>query len=324
MIDDKAGSLNDSRPAVLHMVRNPRVLLAAVLAYAGVGLIMIAVMNINLSMLLQRYGLIFAGTIFIATSFMLFSSERQRTRLGERQFIDVDDQSKGRALSVQAGLDALRSEIQQLRSTDHLDEEKIAEIIRSSIPAMQSVEELTFARYYVDVKNVLQEKASNADAKASLLLDRGVAYSRMGIMFFVVSIIVWQILSWQHGFQVQFIYGIISCSLLFITIEFLSAWFLRQYVQFVDTSTYLMKVKSIFDRYILTYLAALDERVLALTDKTMATGVLAILKDDIKWPDSYLLKSGEVSFAREMMESLASVAKAVQASAKPEKKESAS
>lgn len=323
MADESTNSLDDHRPADLRIMHKPRLWLSLTLAYTGFGLLIISTLHIDLSALIQKYALALIGTVLIMISFALFYLERRRTRPGERQFIDVDDQSKERAHSVQAGLDAIRNEIQQLRTIDHLDEDKVAEIIRKALPAMRSVEDLTFARYYVDVKNVLQEKASNADAKASLLLDRGVAYSRLGIVFFAVSIIAWQILSWQHGFQKQFIYGIVSCSLLFITIEFLSAWFLRQYVQFVDTSTYLMKVKSIFDRYLLTYLAALDERMLALTDKNTVAGVLTILKDDIKWPDSYLLKSGEVSFAREMMESLASVAKAVQASAKPEKKDGA-
>ena len=36
-----------------------------------------------------------------------------------------------------------------------------------------------------------------------------------------MSIVGWQFLSWIHGFQVQFIYGIASCSVLFVFIEFL-------------------------------------------------------------------------------------------------------
>ncbi|MDH8179558.1 hypothetical protein QIG81_27635, partial [Klebsiella pneumoniae] len=76
----------------------------------------------------------------------------------------------------------------------------------------------------------------------------GTSYSKGGITFFITSIIVWQVLSWLTGFKEQYIYGMISCSLLFIFIEFLSAWFLKQYRHFVDTSTYHIKVKSIFDK----------------------------------------------------------------------------
>jgi len=304
------------------MFRNPRLLLAFLLGYVGVALIVAAQLDVNIFFLLQRYASIFVGGVLILAGIYVYASERGRERAAaERQFIDVDRGSKSHTPHLEDTLETIRREIRQLRSTTgQVDTERLAELIRSAVPPQKSFDQFTFVSYYDDLRTVLQDKASNADAKASLLLDRGVAYSKLGILFFIISIIVWQVLAWQHGFKNQFIYGIVSCSLLFLTIEFLSAWFLRQYVQFVDTSTYLMKVKSIFDRYLLTYLVVLDAKVQTLPDKTAAAGVLQILKDEIKWPDMQPGKTTDITFAREMMDSLASLAKALSGIAKSDKK----
>ena len=68
-----------------------------------------------------------------------------------------------------------------------------------------------FVLYFHEMSALLQEKASVAEEKASLLLDKGSTYTLSGIIFFILSIISWQFLSWIHGFKVEFIYGIASC-----------------------------------------------------------------------------------------------------------------
>lgn len=154
-----------------------------------------------------------------------------------------------------------------------------------------------FSSYFNGIKVLLENKASDADEKASILLDKGIKYSLYGIVFFIMSIIAWQILSINFGFREHYVYGIVSCSILFIFVEFLSAWFLKQYRNYVDTSTYLIKIKSIFDRYMLVYLV--------LDDKNKNTNELInLLSDDIKWPETYLLKSGDISFAKEAFETM--------------------
>lgn len=173
-------------------------------------------------------------------------------------------------------------------------------------------EQSPFRRYFEDVKNLLEEKAGDADSKASLLLDKGTAYTRWGIYFFLFSIIAWQLMTWEFGFKPAYIYGMISCSALFIFIEFLSAWFLRQYRHYVDTSTYLLKVKAIFDRYMLVYLAnesfaeSLNERGQQRADK-----LIELLSADIKWPETHLFKKPDVSFAKEAMDAMTNLTKEI-------------
>lgn len=99
-----------------------------------------------------------------------------------------------------------------------------------------------------------------------------------------------------------------SCSLLFVFIEFLSAWFLKQYRHFVDTSTYLVKIKSIFDKYMLTYLFYKKD---VKKSEAMSMRMLEILERDIKWPETYLLKKTDISFAKEAFESFSTFADAM-------------
>lgn len=166
-----------------------------------------------------------------------------------------------------------------------------------------------FERYFFDLKETLESKANDADKKASILLDKGTTYTRWGIFFFIGSIAAWQIMSHLYGFRSEYIYGIVSCSALFIFIEFLSAWFLKQYRQYVDTSTYLLKVKAIFDRYMLVYLANRGMSGLEEDEQKRAQFMLEQISKEISWPDSYLLKRQDVGFAKDAVKAIGSLAK---------------
>jgi hypothetical protein len=264
----------------------------------------------------RAIGLLFLGaglTIYFFDVLRLLLRQSRETTFYEvdrkTRYSRDDDQFQG----ILEELRALR------RESKSADPERLMALISAAQQDRKKGEDeivASFAQYFLDVKGVLQDKADTADKKASILLDRGVAYSKLGIAFYVLSILAWQVVAWWHGFQAQFIYGIGSCSLLFIFIEFLSAWFLRQYRHFVDTSTYLMKVKAIFDRYMLTFLA-----VGGSSSSTNNVALLEILSKEIKWPDSYLLRDADVSFAREVASSIAEVASSIRKTKDSSKKE---
>ncbi|SDI70002.1 hypothetical protein SAMN04487926_12226 [Paraburkholderia steynii] len=162
-----------------------------------------------------------------------------------------------------------------------------------------------FGAYFFDLKKILERKADDADAKASILLDKGTNYTKLGIWFFGISIFIWQVLAWVHGFQNFYIYGIASCSALFVFIEFISAWFLKQYRQYVDTSTYLLRVKAIFDRFMLVYLATKSggHSISEEEDKRLQM-LIELLSREITWPETYLQKQQDIGFAKEAMEAI--------------------
>lgn len=327
MTEEKDKSFNPAyRSLYFNLFRSPNFMLSIMLGYLGMALILIPIMELpfDFPFLLQRWGFPFAGTLLLIVSISFFMSDmRKRRLLRDERFIDVD--ARGRYVSADDSLQPILRELRELKGTQHsVDYDRIAKLVEESrrSSAQRDDEALkSFIAYFDSIRKVLEHKANIADEKASILLDKGTGYSKLGIIFFIFSIVGWQFLSWIHGFQVQFIYGIASCSVLFVFIEFLSAWFLKQYRHFVDTSTYLIKVKSIFDRFMLAYLAAGDfDQTDEKKNKPYASVVLELLSDEIKWPDSYLQKSADVSFARETMEALTDLVKVLKAQSKTKAK----
>ena len=91
---------------------------------------------------------------------------------------------------------------------------------------------------------------------------------------------------------------------MFLVIEFLSAWYLKQYRHCRQTAIHLKKARCIFDRYMLSFLAMKDACCIHAVHREQAVaGILQILRDEVKWPDAELLKRDEVGFVRELMHS---------------------
>lgn len=162
----------------------------------------------------------------------------------------------------------------------------------------------SFESYFHSIRHLLEQKSTMADKKASILLDKGIAYTKLGISFYIISIIIWQFLFLTFGYRANFVWGIASCSFVFIFMEFLSAWFLKQYKNFTDTSTYLLKVKSIFDKYMLLYLVYEDEMD-EDSKKIVRSNLIEFIIDDIKWPGEVPVTNE--SFAKETIESITSL-----------------
>lgn len=298
--------------------RRPKVLITLLLAYLGVGMFFLGVTKQDITPLIQEYALAGAGALvtFIAVLLQFDDSRRRREEANER-VSSVDE--RRREITESEALRSLWKEIKNVKETQQVDYEKIENIISKSEQKKIQVrleQYKSFSNYFDGIRTLLENKSTDADEKASILLDKGTAYSRFGIIFFIISIAIWQGISFITGFKEQYIYGIISCSLLFVFIEFLSAWFLRQYRNYVDTSTYLIKIKSIFDRYMLTYLAIHDS-------EKDTTSLAHVLSDDIKWPETYLMKNADVSFAKEAMEAMTYMAQTVKKEAKNKKTENA-
>lgn len=165
-----------------------------------------------------------------------------------------------------------------------------------------------FELYFYKIIRDLDKQIISCDKKASLLLQSGKKYIINGIGIYICFIVMWQALFYISGFDIKYIYGVVASSSLFLFIEFFGAWFLRQYKNFVDTSTYLIKIKSILQRYILAYLALKDGK-----DKGFdPASVVSMLQEEIKWPETYLLKKPDVNFAKECLETTTNLIKSLQ------------
>ncbi|RZZ88368.1 hypothetical protein [Pseudoxanthomonas winnipegensis] len=303
--------------ATRDMVLKPKAILGAFLVYGGTAAYLFLGNISSIQELLYTHSRELVAIPLVLIGMYLFVSEFMKSRARyEPRFVDVDVTTKRQNVGVSMlGLAAKIEELQlALEASKSLPR---TDATQGALPPPRTPSpDVTFVLYFESIRSLLEQKAEVADKKASILLDKGTAYSRFGIGFFVFAIITWQVVAHYTGFQIQYIYGIVSTSLLFVFIEFLSAWFLKQYRQFVDTSTYLIKVKSIFDKYMLVYLAG-KEAIAEGHDSRKATRMLfGLLSEEIAWPDTYLTKNPDVNFAKEALEAMTLMIKSIKADAK--------
>ncbi|KXO78193.1 hypothetical protein AYL20_07400 [Acinetobacter venetianus] len=260
-----------------------------ILVYRIVVLILAALLTLNMMFYFLQEKLSFldylkqnlAFYIFLPLLMLLFFEIKLQTAVSNKNLSDIDAESENRVINI----------------VNNNGDITIGGKSENILTTKKSI--VGFSEYFISVINYLEIKAIDSDKKASLLLDNGKRFSVVGIVFFILATIIWQLYITAIGeFKTQHIYGIISTSLVFIFIEFISAWYLRQYKSFSDTSTYLTKIKSIFDKYMLIYLVSVEKG-----DKDFSI-LLEQLSSEIKWPETYLLKNADVSFAKDALETM--------------------
>lgn len=235
---------------------------------------------------------------------MLMLYRRIRHRQDGPSFLEIDRLANRSPPSDR--MEDVVAEIRRLSSvvtTDRDDFEALITKIQSSVSdsARASLPAETFQAQMALTSRVLEDKAKLADEKASALLDRGVVYTKFGIGFFITSIVVWQVLAWWRGFQTQLIFGISSSAVLFVFVQFLSSWFLKQYRHFVEVSTYLIEIKSVFDRYALLHhlVREVASKEGAKDDTLMA--LVGALKEEMKWPRARPGFTQDVYYAKDAL-----------------------
>ena len=241
------------------------------------------------------YGLI--GMFLGATGLMVLGVNKARADIS---FLDLDNRRTNSPKSSSSP----NAEDQRLRDEYFAyvpGQSKSVEYANEAVDMVRT----PFEQHIIFTIGSLNEQMKVADMKSSHLLDRGAKYIKNGIMFYVASILIFQLAGHLVGVSNLMVAGIVSCSLTFLVIEFLAAWFLRQYKAFVDSSTNLLRVISIYNSILLSYhgikeFAPTGE---GMGDK-MRAEILEILSREIKWPHPTPLKGGDVSHMVEMFDSL--------------------
>jgi len=219
-------------------------------------------------------------------------------------FVDLDERATSKRFDAQ--IRDLKKSLQKLRSSADKDLN-----LATAVVAQAKHESNTFSaleNHINSITKTLDRHIELSEIKASKLLDTGTMYLRRGIYFYVASIFVWQIIAHVWGVDKQLVFGVVSCSLTFLVVEFLAAWFLKQYRSFVDSSIQFMRVKSVFDRYLLSYYAVKefseDEAENLAESKAQ---VLKVLAEEIRWPETSNTKAADMNHMVQLFESLGSV-----------------
>jgi nitrate reductase NapE component len=164
-----------------------------------------------------------------------------------------------------------------------------------------------FETYVISLIKQLDFQISTFDKKASEQMDTGVKFLMRGIYFYILSIFLWQYLL-KTGYVGEYAFiGMVSCTLTFLVVEFLAAWFLRQYKGFVESSMNLVRVKALFNRYMLSYYTVKEFSEASEGLAVVRSQLLKVLEEAVKWPDPTPVKAGDLNHMVAMFESVTGV-----------------
>lgn len=247
--------------------------------------------------------------LILAAGFVLFVflqfQEYVSGQPAPSSFVDIDERASSNRIDAQVS--ELRYEFQQFKAA--IDKEANQSLDEAKDETKVELHEFSAIEYYIHrlIKS-LDKHIETSEKKASKLLDTGTLYLRRGIYFYVASILVWQIVAHAWGVDKPLIYGVVSCSLTFLVVEFLAAWFLKQYRSFIDSSIQFMNVRSVFDRYLLSYYAIKEFSVEGSEGHAESKAqILRVLAEEIKWPEALNSKAGDMNHMVQMFESLAGI-----------------
>lgn len=289
--------------------------ISSLVIYSGVGFIYANTKGISLSFLFDNYWPSMLGAIMMVFGFyyLFRRTVSLSNRSRKKDFVDVDYKyteftgDRKNDDKAYAALRKIKNELaEKLKESYNIDQEKsdnVESILKQTI-------------------TTLEQKANAADEKASLLLQRGVSYTKFGIGFYLFSILIWQVVFVHYGFRKEHLYGILSCSFLFLFIEFLSAWFLKQYKNFTDNSVYLLKIKSFFDKFLIVYLIESKEDSNENGSVNSYEKTIMLLSKDLIWPDVSVIENKEASFAKDTILSISDLINAVNKKEVKEKEKS--
>lgn len=247
-------------------------------------------------------------------------------RSGRDSFVEIDERLFDKnVMQDEAERSDQRSKIRSLEEKlSQLSVKKANEADGEPYPAASEPEITTrvesevngFEKYMADLTRYLEIHITVSETKASRLLDKGITYLWRGIVFYVLSIVVWQVVTALFKVGEFAVWGMVSCSLTFLVVEFLAAWFLRQYKSFTDAAFNLVRVKSVFNRYFLSYLAIKEFSSSSEDIAVMRAQMLKVIEEDIKWLEPAPQKLGELNHMVAMFESVSGLVEKLKVSSK--------
>lgn len=177
--------------------KRPRLLIISLMLYAGIGLVYVGITKQDISPLIREYGLAALGLLVTFAAIIMQLEEMRERREGLDERVSSVDERRRSTLEVET-LKSLRNELAHLKESQQVDYGKIEDILSSSDKIRVHKREdqyKSFPNYFDGLREFLENKSADADEKASILLDKGTVYSRFGIVFFIIAIIGWQIIS---------------------------------------------------------------------------------------------------------------------------------
>lgn len=186
---------------------------------------------------------------------------------------------------------------------DLFDGETVKKVERSR----KAVLGYDFVEHMRSVIDSLDYQIDYAEEKASRLLESGRNFVKGGIWLYVFNIVLWQGYLYCIDFALSpgVIFGMVSSTMVFLIMEFLGAWYLKQYRHYGDSAFSYMKVRSSYNKYMLAYCAILE----FTTDDYSAAkdDMLRVLAEPERWPDLKDVNSNDFNYMLQSVDSMGTV-----------------
>lgn len=238
--------------------------------------------------------------------------------LSRSSFVEIDRKARGESTSALSGIN--RIAISALMKGASFSTAPFSSTLITKIDALLAEQQklkndkpvgrerplgTAFELQICSVVESLDKHISLTEEKGSNLLDRGLQFLFGGIVFYVVVIAAWQLWAKYGEPKDSMMYvGMFASSVVFLVCEFLAAWFLKQYRHYVDASLACLRVKSVYDRYLLSYYAVkeIGNEADGVTEKL--NRVLEAIKEDVMWPGHKENMGNDFNYMLESMTSI--------------------
>lgn len=164
-----------------------------------------------------------------------------------------------------------------------------------------------FVEHMRSIIESLDFQIDYAEEKASRLLEAGRSFVRNGIWLYVVNIVIWQAYLYYINFSLNagVIVGMASSTVIFLIMEVLGSWYLKQYRHYGDSAFSYMKVRSSYNKYMLAYCAIVE---FTTDDLSKAKeDMLRVLAESEKWPDLKDVNSNDFNYMLQSVESMGTI-----------------
>jgi len=181
------------------------------------------------------------------------------------------------------------------------------EVARIAEKSRKAVSGFDFVEHMRSIIESLDFQIDYAEEKASRLLEVGRSFVRNGIWLYVVNIIIWQAYLYYINFALNagVIVGMASSTVIFLIMEFLGSWYLKQYRHYGDSAFSYMKVRSSYNKYMLAYCAIVE---FTTDDHSKAKeDMLRVLAESEKWPDLKDVNSNDFNYMLQSVESMGTI-----------------
>lgn len=171
----------------------------------------------------------------------------------------------------------------------------------------KAVSGFDFVEHMRSIIESLDYQIDYSEEKASRLLEVGRGFVRGGIWLYVINIVVWQAYLYYINFVISagVIAGMVSSTMIFVIMEFLGAWYLKQYRHYGDSAFSYMKVRSSYNKYMLAYCAIVE---FTTDDLPKAKeDMLRVLAESEKWPELKDVNSNDFNYMLQSVESMGTV-----------------